>query len=158
MTPLPPSNKSTQVTEADVIDHLGLRLARAYALFKREMLKGFHAAGFNDLTALHLLILPKVKTTGTSMAELVEDLGMPKQSISRSVKEMVKAGYIELQPDPADGRAKIVRFTEKSTALIETAKSIKVAFQRRVSTQLGPSNLSTLMTLLEQMEREFDSP
>ncbi len=148
--------KRKQDTGPQPVDHLGLWLARAYHAFKREMLARLHNAGFDDLTPLHLLMLPRVPRDGIGMAALIETLGMSKQAVSRGLREMVAAGYVELAPDPSDKRAKVVSLGPRGVALGEASKPIKKRMHSRMRADLGADVLVELSRALEQVEVSFD--
>lgn len=137
------------------VDHLGLRLARTYQVFKREMLEGLHAVGYTDILATHLLILPLVRVDGTPTSEIVERLGMMKQTVSRALRELETLGYVELATDPSDGRAKIVKPTERAVELARASVPIKQAFHAKASMAVGGKEMGGLLNSLEAIERVF---
>lgn len=148
------SNKK-KIHEISQVDHLGLHLARVYNTFKQEMLRGLRSLGFTELTSQHLLILPSVKADGIKTVELIERTGIQKQALSRSLKEMVAADLIELDPDPDDKRAKIVRLGQKAYELIDASKPLKLAFHKRVSDTIGKETLDDFIEMLKSIEHEF---
>ena len=141
--------------DPDAIDHFGLRLAPTYQVFKREMLAGLHAAGFEDLTAQHLLILPHIHEDGTPTSVIVERTGLAKQAVSRSMSELERLGYVRLETDPGDRRAKIVRREARWLAMSKAARPLKQTFHARVENVLGNEALDHIMESMRVIETEF---
>ncbi|MGR3513580.1 MAG: MarR family winged helix-turn-helix transcriptional regulator [Paracoccaceae bacterium] len=149
--------KNAQIVEhqVDLVNHLGLRLARAYQVFKREMQKGLHESGHADLLASHLLILPVVGYDGASTAEIVERVGLAKQAVSRALKELQALNYVEIQPDPNDGRARIVMPKQRALDMYAASAPLKAAFHVRAARAIGTNDFDDLLVALQAIEREF---
>jgi DNA-binding MarR family transcriptional regulator len=50
--------------------------------------------------------------TGSRLTGLAERSGFTKQAVGEAVTELERLGYVERLPDPADGRAKIIKLTD----------------------------------------------
>ena len=50
---------------------------------------------------------------GSRLTELAERARMTKQSVGEVTTDLEQRGYVERVPDPADGRAKIIRLTDR---------------------------------------------
>jgi DNA-binding MarR family transcriptional regulator len=86
-----------------------------------ELVARLHAAGYDDITAAHQAVFENIDRRGTRLTTLAARSGMAHQSMSELVNALERAGYLERQPDPADGRARIIRLTEKGQALVRQA-------------------------------------
>jgi DNA-binding MarR family transcriptional regulator len=67
------------------------------------------------------------------------------------VEYLRERGYVELQPDPQDGRAKRVLLTERGCALQQTALEISEQAERELSGLLGEGKVEQLRGLLEEL-------
>jgi DNA-binding MarR family transcriptional regulator len=83
-----------------------------------ELVARLHAAGYDDITAAHQAVFENIDRHGSRLTTLAARSGMAHQSMSELVHTLERAGYLERRPDPADGRARIIRLTEKGQALV----------------------------------------
>ncbi len=63
-----------------------------------------------------------------AQGELVERLNLAKSTVSRLVQQLVRRGWVERRPNPADGRSKLLRLTnegQRITGDIEQARQQK---------------------------------
>ena len=68
--------------------------------------------GFDDIRHAHGCVFRWVDPDGTRLTELAELAGHSKQAVGEFVCDLEVRGYVERIPDPADGRAKIIRLTD----------------------------------------------
>jgi DNA-binding MarR family transcriptional regulator len=73
-------------------------------------------AARGQLTAAHLHITRHLPPEGARLTDLARQAGMTKQAMSAFVTECEVWGMVERVPDVADGRARVVRFTELGQA------------------------------------------
>ena len=69
--------------------------------------------GYADIRHAHGCVFRWVEPEGTRLTELAELAGHSKQAVGEFVCDLEARGYVERVPDPADGRAKIIRLTER---------------------------------------------
>ncbi|CAM2009882.1 MarR family winged helix-turn-helix transcriptional regulator [Acanthopleuribacter pedis] len=65
------------------------------------------------LRAAHMNLMPHIDLAGTRLTVLAQRLGVTKQAASQLVADLEKMGVLKREPDPDDGRAKRVVFTEQ---------------------------------------------
>ncbi len=80
----------------------------------------------------HMSLFPHIALEGTRPSELAKKLGVSKQAVGQLVGELEAMGIVERRPDPDDGRAKRVVFTERGLASILEG----LAHLRRVEAEL----------------------
>ncbi len=61
----------------------------------------------------HMSLFPHISLEGTRPSELAQRLGISKQAVGQLVDELVRMKVLERRPDPDDGRAVRVAFTDK---------------------------------------------
>lgn len=76
--------------------------------------------------------------------------GRPRNSISRAVHRMVKEGFIERAPDPADGRQALLTITPTGRALHEKIAERMRVRQEEVLSALDDSERAVLTGLLRK--------
>jgi len=80
------------------------------------------AAGFADLRPALLAVGQHLGADGTRVTELAKRSQLTKASVVAAVDELVRLGYAERTEDPSDGRAKLVRPTERARRAEEAAR------------------------------------
>ena len=111
------------------------------------------AAGFEDHRLVHHNVMAHVTHEGIRLTELADKAGITKQAMSELVTDLERLGYLQRRADPNDGRAKLIRFTDKGRAAVEAAMG---AFED-MDTALGARSLLALRReLLAVLETSFD--
>lgn len=88
------------------------------------------AAGASDLTPTQARLMAQIDPDGTRVVTLAARARTTKQSATSLVDQLERAGYVERVPDPADGRAKLVRLTPR-------ARTVGVAADAEVARALA---------------------
>ena len=78
-------------------------------------------------------------------------IGMDKASMSRCFKSLQERGFIKLSLDPQDGRARIVRLTERGRALQAAAHQTSRELEADWAQCLGEERFADLRTTLQDM-------
>ncbi len=109
------------------VGHLLIRVAR---LFNEAAIERFQLeSGYQEVRAAHMAVFPHLDLDGTRMTELARRMGVTKQAVSQIVDELERMGVVERRPDPDDGRAKRVTFTDTGRdamlAGLEVIKSVE---------------------------------
>jgi DNA-binding MarR family transcriptional regulator len=129
-------------------EHLGWLLGRADLLFAEGVTRAMHERGFAGIRLVHIALIRNVDENGTRISEIARRAGMTKQATGQLVAEFVELGYIRLIPDPADGRAKIARYTAKGKRLLVAIVASIEQTEDTVSATIGPAELATLKSTL----------
>jgi DNA-binding MarR family transcriptional regulator len=97
-------------------DSLGLllRLAHDTKLAKE---------GFDDIKPHHANIFTFVPPEGIQVSQLTELAHVRKQSMTQTVEELEKLGYVERRPDPNDKRGRLVFLTERGRKVSPIARA-----------------------------------
>ena len=91
--------------------------------------------------------------TGTTVSLLAERARMTKQAMAELVRHLETHGYVRREPDPTDGRAKLVLPTDLGNQVIEVAQGLAPEIEQRISALLGAERTSALRTDLETLRR-----
>lgn len=92
---------------------LGLLLRLAYQQWTLAVDTKLAEEGFGDIRPHHANVFTFVPPDGIQVAELTKLAHMRKQSMTQTVEELEKLGYVERRPDPNDKRARLVFLTER---------------------------------------------
>jgi DNA-binding MarR family transcriptional regulator len=126
---------------------------------QRSIHRAFTEAGYAGLRPAHMSILQYVDHPpgGTRITELAERAMMTKQSMGQLVADMELRSLVELTTDPNDGRAKIVRLTERGWEMHEAAGEIAKGLEADWSSRLGPQQFRDLRQLLKDLIASLDT-
>jgi len=127
-------------------------MGEAFRSLERQLYEGLAAAGFEDVRPAHFAVFRFLRPEGSRVTELAEDARMTKQSMGELVAYLERRGYVERLPDPHDGRAKIVVWTEAGLGWAEAAAErlgeIEDALAERMG---GQERLEELGDSLEEL-------
>ena len=93
---------------------------------------------------------------GTRITELAERAMMTKQSMGQLVADMETLGLAERITDPSDRRAKIVRLTDRGSAMHERPGEIVRGLEAAWAASLGEQKFAQLRQLLRELTAALD--
>jgi DNA-binding MarR family transcriptional regulator len=137
---------------------IGYLLRLPYETLSQRVYGGLAARGFADIRPAHSAVFRYIARSGSRVSELAERAHLTKQSMAYLVEALAQAGYVTIGPDPADGRAKLVRLTARghgvSRALVELSRKVEEDF----ATRLAPGQMAALRTLLSELADALETP
>src|SRR5258708_31356459 len=116
---------------------VGSLLRTAWTEVIDEVFEKLVAGGFEDLRPVHRPILRDLLTSNLRPSELATRLGLSKQAANDLVREFEAKGYITLEADPDDGRAKRIVATDRGWQASATAQEGSNAVGRRWAELVG---------------------
>jgi DNA-binding MarR family transcriptional regulator len=96
-----------------------------------ELVEALHEAGYTDISATHQAVFENLDRDGTRLTVLAARAGITHQSMGELVRELERRGYIERIADPADGRARIVRLTQRGRQVVRVAVATITQIEER---------------------------
>jgi DNA-binding MarR family transcriptional regulator len=127
-------------------------LLRDPALAINELVtEGLIERGFADFRTAHGTIGQHIADRGSRVTELARLAQLTKPTVVYLVNDLERLGYVERVPDPADGRAKLVRLTERGARAQEAAREIVAQVEQDWSRVLGGRDFATLRALLQRL-------
>jgi DNA-binding MarR family transcriptional regulator len=150
---MPPSD-----TERDEIRHLrdhhiGRLFLQAHRAYSAHAVEALRARGYSELGAAHAAILPHIDVEGTRTTVIAERSGMTKQGAGQVVDDLARQGLVERIPDPADGRAALIVFTDAGWDYLRAASLIKHEIESEYASLLGDN---AFRALCEDLARIID--
>ncbi len=79
----------------------------------RDDLYTLSDARFPGLRMRHYRLLAMLPPDGERLTGLAADSGLTKQALAQALAPLEAGGYVEVLPDPSDGRARLVRLTDR---------------------------------------------
>ena len=111
---------------------------------------------YDDALAPHGLTVGQIgllaslrRREGIPVGLLAERLSADASTVSRLLRPLEAAGFLVLEADPADRRARLVRLTDAGAAKRRAAATGWAAAQERVREALGDGRLATLRFILD---------
>ena len=130
---------------------LGAMLRIPFQAIVARIDEGLRARGFTDLRPAHFVIFQHIRPEGSRITQLAEQAQITKQSTGSLVDHMMACGYVERLRDPDDGRAKIVRLTERGWELDNAAREILNEIEQEWAEQVGDERMAQLKQTLKDL-------
>jgi DNA-binding MarR family transcriptional regulator len=108
-------------------------------------------AGHDEIGAAHLNILQAPTPEGARPTELAARGQMTKQAANRLIRHLEEHGYLRLEPDASDQRARIVRLTPRGRQLIRTIRTTVEQVEREWSERVGARRFAQLRATLKEL-------
>jgi len=121
----------------------------------RRIIHELNAAGFEELRVPHMAVLQFPGPDGVRPGALAERAGMSKQAMNQLLRSLEHLGYLVRADAPNEGRARIIRLTNRGRAAYSRSHEILREVEREWSTELGPNRFNQLKELLL---RVWESP
>jgi len=144
---------SSPVNTTDML--IGALLRVPAQAVHRRLISELNAAGFEELRLPHMAVLQFPGPDGVRPGTLAERAGMSKQAMNQLLRSLEDLGYIVRSDAPNEGRARIVRFTQRGRAAYSKVHDILRDIEREWSAELGPKSFAQLKELLF---RVWESP
>ncbi|MGO9822003.1 MAG: MarR family winged helix-turn-helix transcriptional regulator [Solirubrobacteraceae bacterium] len=109
---------------------------------------------FSDLRSTHGCVFGNIDPAGSRLTELAERARMTKQSVGEVTTDLEQRGYVERVPDPADGRAKIIRLTERGHEAQTLGFELIAEIEREWGERIGEERVAALRDALEAVTAE----
>ena len=131
-----------------LLNRLLLRPALAMRL---HIQRAIEEAGFNDFRISHMNVFAWLPDSGARIGELARQAQISKQTMTELVSYLEKHGYVYRTRDPSDGRAWIIRFTERGARLDQVARRALRDTEARWAQALGKQTYAQLRKHLESL-------
>ena len=124
--------------------------------FNLHMVEVTHAAGRPEIKPSHNAVVAHLPSSEPRRAaDLATRAGMTRQSMGELVRELEGFGLVEMVPDPQDGRAKLVSWTEDGLAIARIGKRHLAAIERRLEAEFG-AEYESARRVLERLTEVLD--
>ena len=132
--------------------------ATVQLLFKAARLANEHALaraadgpGGPLIRPAHTALFPHLDFEGIRLTELAGKLGVTKQAVGQLVNDLVDLKMVERVTDPADSRAKLIRFSRQGHAALLHGLGVLGEMQEALCTAVGARRMTALHSTLEQI-------
>ena len=140
------------IVEADLTERVANAMRRASRAYVATLVQALAARGHDGLTPASLSLLARVPNTGATTADLARETARTKQATGKIVAELEANGYVRRGRDPSDGRALLVRRTDRGAAAMAEGANVKAELSRSAGAALSPDALERLYADLSRLE------
>ncbi len=109
--------------------------------------------GFEDVRPAHGAVFRNISENGSRITDLAARARMTKQSMAELVRYLEKLGYLELRPDPTDGRGRLVVLSDRGRSVFNELVEASRDYERECERKLGARKWRQLKSLLEDFGR-----
>lgn len=130
---------------------LGALLRLPYLALQAHVYGKLAEMGFADIRAAHSSVFRHILPDGSRVTDMAEAAEITKQSMAYLVDYLHEHGYVEFCPDPDDGRAKLVRLTERGNEFQQSAARLSTQLEADLAAHMGAGEIVELRRLLKQL-------
>lgn len=128
----------------------------AYRAMDEQVIRAVRAAGF-EVTVAQARLGQRIAPNGSRLTDLAAQAQVTKQTASQLVAALEREGLLERVPDPDDGRARLIRLTERGLTASGHARDAVMSVEAAWTRHLGPELTSALRQALVAL-REITDP
>ncbi len=131
-------------------------LLRATRAETNEMVSRIRERGYPDLMVSYPVLLANLDSEGTNITTLAAKAGVTRQAASQLIREIEARGYLDLRPDPNDGRAVIVGRTARGERLLRDALDVVGDLEGEYAEHLGRERFDSMRQSLSILLAQID--
>jgi DNA-binding MarR family transcriptional regulator len=129
-------------------------LGTAFGEFTDALNERVAETQYSDLRAGHGCVFGTIDPEGSRLTELARRARMTKQSVGEVTTDLEQRGYVERVPDPSDGRAKIIRLTERGHDAQALGQGLIDDIEQEWAERFGAERVAALREALEAITAE----
>lgn len=116
----------------------------------RGLIAELKAKSYTGLTETHLVLLGNLDCGTTHASAVAQRIGLTRQAIYRTVKEMEAMGFLTLQDDPLRRNQKLVLMTTSGMQLALDARQALARLEETISHRIGKEAMAAFRDALQQ--------
>ena len=124
---------------------------RANRAMQANMVRQAHERGFSQVKQAHNAVFGNLGEGGARASDMAERAGMTRQSMGEIIRDMVALGILEMRPDPADRRAKLVTYTPAGLELVSGGYYYILDQEKRFVEEFGSELYEQLRAALDRI-------
>lgn len=136
--------------------NIGILLTHPFESLVERVQEGIEKAGHGVIRPAHQRVFQFIEPEGSRLTVLAGRAQLTKQSMTYLVEHLEAHGYLERLPDPTDGRARIIRLTEKGRQTVAIARGLIEGIEAEWARGLGEHRMRQLRSLLDRLNALVD--
>ncbi len=130
---------------------IGALLRIPFQYLAQEVYGQLARSGHGEVRASHSVVFRYILPEGSRITELAERAGITKQSMAALVAHLEIHGYVRVEADPIDGRAKRVVLTKQGELVQREALRLSREVEKQWARLIGEKEMIRLRQLLEKL-------
>ena len=127
-------------------------------LVREELSREFELRGYSEIREGHGCVFGNIAPEGSRLTELSERSGLTKQAVGEAVTDLERLGYVERLPDPTDGRAKIIRLTDRGAEAQAAGFAVMADLEGRWAELYGADRVAVMREVLADIVSGAPAP
>jgi DNA-binding MarR family transcriptional regulator len=124
-------------------------LLRAFNWLEEGLQTRLREQGWSDVTRPQMMVMIALVMGVKRPSEIARVLGVSRQAVHTTIAGMVEIGLLELTPDPADRRSKLVVAGARGQRFCNEAEAASRAMRAELAQRIGETNLKGLREALD---------
>lgn len=137
---------------------IGALLTFPVQVIGRRVTVALAEQGFTDYRLTYQPVFQFCQPEGSRLTELAKHAGITKQSMAEIIDVLEQRGYVERIPDPTDGRAMLIRRTQRGWEINRVAREVVEQIQQEWAQTLGEERFRYLLETLRQLALFLNEP
>ncbi len=123
---------------------LALLLLGGFHSMTDEVIAELAGRGHPGVRPVHEFALRAIDTGADTASELGRRLSVSKQAAAKTLAALQRLGYVEIEPDPTDGRRNRIRVTPRGHEMMSIGSALFDDVRERWAAQIGAQHLRAL--------------
>ncbi|HEY3557543.1 MAG TPA: MarR family winged helix-turn-helix transcriptional regulator [Kribbella sp.] len=129
---------------------------RANRALQTDMVRRAHADGHTEVKMAHNSVFGTLHAGGARAADMAVRAGITRQSMGEVIRDMVALDLLQMRPDPADGRAKVVDYSEHGLEVAGDGFRYLIDLDRRLEEEFGEQEYAVVRDVLDRLVDVLD--
>jgi DNA-binding MarR family transcriptional regulator len=137
----------------EMAESRSLKLVHLTSDFERRAQKWLvgllHGQGYAGLTQSQLSFLGALDCGPNSASQIAHDLGITRQAVHKTVKELETCGWLTSSADPIRGNQRIISFTDEGERMMSEARALFKQLDERLFAGWDAHHIEAVFALLQ---------
>ncbi len=113
--------------------------------------------GLPNLKTVHLGLFAYIDPDGTTITEIARRKGVTKQSISKTVQELMDMGFLEARENPRDSRSRLISFNLQEGSAMRRGFDVLGQIDQAIAASIGDVRYETVLAGMQQIMQGLEA-